>query len=62
VGFEKVTVHAASKDRRRRFWRSWAAGPPTADALAPLLDAALLQVRKWSATLDGKTFEEAGLA
>ena|SRR5688572_4267331 len=62
VELGQVTVHAASKDRRRRFWRSWAAEPPTADALGPLLDAALLQVRRWSATLAGKTFEEVGLA
>jgi hypothetical protein len=56
-----VTVNAASKDRRRRFWRSWAAEPPTPDALSPLLDSALLEVRRRSATLDGETFDEAGL-
>jgi hypothetical protein len=59
--FGKVTVHAASKERRRRFWRSWTLEPVTADAFAPLLDAALMEVRKWSATLDGIPFDEAGL-
>jgi hypothetical protein len=52
-----VTVHAAARDRRRRFWRSWTSEGVSASALESQLDAALQQIQRWSATLDGRPFD-----
>lgn len=54
-------VQAASVDRRRRLWHGWSSESAFPSRVETMLDAALLEIRKWTATLEGKSYQEAGL-